>query len=302
MSELFFFQASNDLVELLQQARSRLAIWSALALAVLIPIYYSGAGYYDGCMPWLSYTMPIYLSGCAVCEWACASFACLSVAYQVHMVHTITSIATNEMAEKAEEECARPGSAVLVFVGWSLCVSLLSLPSVVYAVSTSLPPQNVLGLGSAILLLFQKTAGMILFVVTAFIVPGLSKLTCHWARLAPSRRGILTVSARLLISLLIPWSLVVVLNQDCLAKWPCLWNTCQQDDTFDISYPEAVIKCVDSWPCTPEAPDAYIAGYVNRQLVQHSEVCKPQYVPDGRCPRAAIGVLGNNSVPPLTAC
>eukprot|EP00656_Telonema_subtile_P056764 TRINITY_DN9156_c0_g1_i2.p1 TRINITY_DN9156_c0_g1~~TRINITY_DN9156_c0_g1_i2.p1 ORF type:complete len:279 (+),score=39.01 TRINITY_DN9156_c0_g1_i2:104-940(+) len=64
--------------------------------------------------------------------------------------------------------------------------------------------------------------------------------------------------------------MVVVLDQQCAAKWLVFWDRCQNASAFDLS--------------------VHAGG--NFAVLRHDEVCSPSYAAD-RCPRAVVEVLGN---------
>jgi hypothetical protein len=203
----FCFTPSCDVVRLHLQCFKALVCWSAVMLVVLVPIYYTGANYFECGNLWLYSTLG-YLWGDLVCEWACAVACCVGVAMAVLSIDGLHSFASKMsfggQGAEADSEAAKPARLVLLLLGWAMVVCLLGTPSVVYAASLSLPSDNTLGLSSDVIQVFHRGAGIVLFITSAYIVPPLSRAASKWAGVL-SCGSQLIMAARLFVTLLAPF-------------------------------------------------------------------------------------------------
>ena len=115
----------------------------------------------------------------------------------------------------------------LVLVVWPIIVGILSFPSVSYALSLSLPPdQNSLGMGSVALELFQHSIGLVLYVVSAYVVPKLARkvVECFAGTAMDEvstveQAGELMMLARFVTVVMAPGLTVLLTTQSCFANW-----------------------------------------------------------------------------------
>ena len=101
------------------------------------------------------------------------------------------------------ELCFRRLSLSLV---WALMLCVLSIPSVLYSMSTAVPGgNNILGLGVTVLEGFQHAAAAMLSVISDFVTPSLATLTAGALLPGESRAGmLLMMSGRLVVILIVP--------------------------------------------------------------------------------------------------
>ena len=91
--------------------------------------------------------------------------------------------------------------------------------SVLYALSTSLPSDNSLHISSGLLQVINRGIGGILFMISAYILPALSRAASEWAVGGQVwLSGHLITATRSVITLLVPMCVVITMNQDCFAK------------------------------------------------------------------------------------
>ena len=144
-----------------------------------------------------------------------------------------------------------------------------------------------MGLGQDELVWIQRGVGGLLFLISAYIVPTLSRKAANWVREGAQYylSGHLMMATRTTVVLIVPFCVVITFNQDCFAKWLQLWNPCQDSSQFSITFQQ------------PEY--AYVKGvftlvdHVPTPIIDHEDVCRPSYISDGRCPRAVLSVLGS---------
>lgn len=107
----------------------------------------------------------------------------------------------------------------LLAVGWVVVSLVLSMPSVLYALSTSLPSDNSLHISSGVLQVINRGIGGLLFVISAYIIPTLSRWASRWAVGGQVwLSGHLITATRSVVTLLVPMCVVITMNQNCFAK------------------------------------------------------------------------------------
>jgi hypothetical protein len=153
---------------------------------------------------------------------------------------------------------------------------VLSFPSFMYAVSTSLPAQNALGIGEVVLAIFQHGIGAILYLISSYGVPWLAIKASGWAGCeSKTFRGRVMVASRLFITVCVPLVTILIMDQDCDSAWLRLWSRCDDSTAFNTR-----ARIQGTWPL------------VSVRVVSHEDICFPGYVPNGKCPRAVVDVLG----------
>ena len=194
--------------------------------------------------------------------------------------HSVTKI-----AQQTETNSYTVLQILAMVVCWLLVVGVLSGPSLLYAASTSIPPDdNTLGLGTTALRLFHNSAGIVLFLITSIAVPFLADNLIKCVNGGNKDRAValhLIMVARLMIALIVPFGAVFVLNQDCHAQWLRLWKPCSSQDSFQVY----------SCDITADWPSPNWCFFSPVLLVGHDQVCSPDYQAS-RCPRAVVDVLG----------
>ena len=266
--EFIYFSPDTRIEQFQVGAARMLAIWSILSLPLLIPIYMAGANDLKCGKIWLHGTIA-YLSGDAALEYTTAIAVCCFGA----MVATSLQQFEHKMPRTEQEPSDANGWFVAI---WVPVLGVLSFPSFMYAVSTSLPAQNALGIGEVVLAIFQNGIGAILYLITSYAIPWLASQASGWAGCkSKTLRGRAMVASRLFITVCVPLVTILIMNQDCGSAWLRLWSRCDDSTAFNT---RAYIQ--GTWPL------------VSVQVVNHEDICFPGYVPNGKCPRAVVDVMG----------
>ena len=218
----FCFTPKSSTVQLQLYAAKLLAILSIAVLVVAVPIYHAGSNYFECGEPFLMWTMA-YLSDSAAAEWGCALASCVFVAMAVFGVEglglVVSQMRLDTVAPEPEEAKPNRLRLVLLGVGWVVVSLILSIPSVLYALSTSLPPDNSLHISSGVLQVINRGIGGLLFMISAYIIPILSRAASRWAVGGQVwLSGHLITATRSVVTLLVPMCVVITMNQDCFAK------------------------------------------------------------------------------------
>lgn len=106
--------------------------------------------------------------------------------------------------------------------------------------SASVPPDNTFGLSAQSLEFAHQSSGALLYLLSAFAVPKLSRRACHWAGQQHRSTHLITMTRTFMI-LLAPCFAVVIMNQDCLAQWLSFWQPCKSPESFSIAYKPGVL-------------------------------------------------------------
>ena len=171
-----------------------------------------------------------YLADSPAAEWGCAVGCCIMAGLWGWHITQMSLHSANPQRNAPTRRSLRWG---LVFVLWLAIVGVLSMPSVAYALSLSLPPdQNSLGMGSATLELFQHSIGLVLYLISAFALPKLARkvIECFAASSMDEasiaeQAGELMMLARFVIVVVAPSLTVLLTTQSCFAKW-CASEVC----------------------------------------------------------------------------
>lgn len=234
--------------------------------------------------PWLRTTIA-YLDAPDM-EWLAAIACCVYASVGTLAIGAVRAQSVTDIARQTETSNYTNRQIVAIVVCWLLVTIILSGPSLLYAASTSIPPdENNLGLGTLALRLFHNGAGMILFLITSIAVPYLADTLIKCVNGGNKDRGValhLIMVARLMIALVVPFVAIFVLNQDCHAQWLKLWKPCNSQGSFQVYSCDLSVD----WP-----DPNYCHGFAPALLVGHDQVCSPDYQAS-RCPRAVVDALG----------
>ena len=234
------------------------------------------------CMVWAEcgkrwmYTTITYMSDDPVAEWAAAVTACLFFAFAGGAITAIRAQSIACIPEPVQTAQYSARQVAVLFGIWVPFICVASIPSFMYGLSVSTPADNTIGISSTVIALFHNGAGLILSIINGFVVPQLASTlirTVNSGKTDQSAALNLTMAARLCTALIVPFVTVLVLNQECFAKWLLLWEGCESSSSYDIKLTMS-------------------SGFTPRLLVQHSDVCSPGYK-SHRCPRAMTDVLGS---------
>eukprot|EP00658_Telonema_sp_P-2_P056833 TRINITY_DN4527_c0_g4_i1.p1 TRINITY_DN4527_c0_g4~~TRINITY_DN4527_c0_g4_i1.p1 ORF type:complete len:1040 (-),score=151.75 TRINITY_DN4527_c0_g4_i1:126-3245(-) len=283
----------------------RLWVGSITLVPLTITLYCLGSKWYECGKPWL-YSTAAYLAEDPALELAVAATTCASAAGASFLVHglgkLIARVSMDSPAQNSNALANPPGPGptwprrTVVWGVWIATSLVLSTPTALYVVGTTLPPNNnTLGLSRAVLEFFQHAAGPMLYGVSALLVPPLARAVAGETNCNGMTTSLI-LAARFLVTLLVPFVLVVLLNQQCLAFWLRLWQPCHISGHFDVSAD------------LPYRINTTFAGLKLRdptyRIISHSAVCDPAYRGRGECPRAVVDAIGKLLVDKLlfSAC
>lgn len=220
--------------------------WCSIVLAkcsilsvVFIIVYFKGSHFYKCGKPWL-YVTAAYLHDTPYMELITALVACIFAALAAAFVRTLDQ-KSNQLypATQTSEPKISTEHHVMIWLLWIPILFLLSVPILLYIMATTLPPQdNSWGLPKWALEVFQYGAGPFLYMTSVLLLPPLSRRVVYTVcgMQSPNIAVRLMTVARVLISLVVPFAMILVFNQQCHAFWLRLWDPCFSDkSTFDIS-------------------------------------------------------------------
>jgi hypothetical protein len=196
----------------------------------------------------------------------------------------------------------------LLFLLWVASLVLLSVPSVVYGMTTAVPTRDsvlseILGKDLTDIVAFvHGAAPIIITLINSVIVPAVVTYCCE--RSTWQSAHLLLVS-RLLTTWLVPVAVVVVFSNSCGRMWLRLWAKCQTEETMNelnVWGPSGGrIKVLDSL-CYRDLSGTrklfYQNGYINATvLVRGADICNP-YAPAAagrqqyaQCGRAVVEAM-----------
>jgi len=297
-----------------------LVCWTALGLVVLVPLYNSGAHLYGCGSLWYTSSI-VYLSDSPVVEWCCAA---ASLLYAGMCAAAIIELQVRERRRDAHQSDVLQSSTIssgdfcwkrhaVLVVLWLPTICILSLPMALAMLSLSLPPnENVLGLGEDVLFIAHATMGAALYLTKLHVLPNLAKFLTRivYKKAAPKNTvGRLVMAGIFWIVVFVPAITVLVINEDCFAAWLKMWDWCKADGTFDNFFDQKVGEVSYEGLCTNSLGNGCYPNRANTSLIQqqitvipitlqanittHGQICNPQYVADGRCPRALVSSLSH---------
>jgi len=278
------FQPQGDIQHLQVWAAKVLMIWSIVGLVLLWPTFVAGAHFYQCEEGWLQGTLA-YLWNSPVAEWVGAISANLLAAIWAASIRMLEGSTFSEQVVQADSHSSITwGQGLLLLALWLPATVTLSIPSSFYGLTQSLPPnENVMGIGSYLIDCSHYSIGIVVFVISGYIVP---KLACkvvqyvcpNSAEVAKAQiSGRLMMAARLTLVVLSPSLTVLLTNQDCFAKWLLLWTPCADPVAFNTKV--RIATTATKW--------------FELTVTTHHEICTPAYISDGRCPRALIQTLAD---------
>eukprot|EP00658_Telonema_sp_P-2_P081305 TRINITY_DN8299_c0_g6_i1.p1 TRINITY_DN8299_c0_g6~~TRINITY_DN8299_c0_g6_i1.p1 ORF type:complete len:507 (+),score=86.56 TRINITY_DN8299_c0_g6_i1:81-1601(+) len=286
------FEKAPDASATVIQARlwcaRELAVWSVVMVPVLVGLFWGGSNWYECGKPWL-YTTAAYLYDNRELEVAVAVVLCAGAAAAGWLIRRLECQVRDRLHEcQGRASRATWWQWAAIWAAWAMTTLVLSIPTALYVAATTLPPgDNTLGLSRFTLGFFEHAGGPILYGVSALLVPPLARLLAR-TTVGQDRGSHLAVRlmlvARLLVALVIPFALVLALNQECHALWLRLWEPCHVRGSFDVFVPVPV----------GIVPMSHTNTYSNQknQVLQRDDVCHPPYRPHGECPRAVVAALG----------
>ena len=237
----------NVLLLSITQDGMRIRVWCAKGLAIwsvvwlpFIAVYYVSSNFYECGKPWL-YSTIAYLHDAPEAEIVVALAACISVGLAAYGLRALEHHTKQVYPIPDHAYVISIRQQVVLWSVWIPVSLVLSVPMALYIFATVLPPHNILGLTGWVLESFRYAAAPMLYVISALLIPPLSRwvvgVVCgvRAARKAPRIAADLMMAARLVVSLLVPFVMTVVFNMDCHAAWLQLWKPCHTEGMFDTT-------------------------------------------------------------------
>eukprot|EP00656_Telonema_subtile_P034594 TRINITY_DN38660_c0_g1_i1.p1 TRINITY_DN38660_c0_g1~~TRINITY_DN38660_c0_g1_i1.p1 ORF type:complete len:731 (+),score=135.56 TRINITY_DN38660_c0_g1_i1:262-2454(+) len=285
---IFVFQPEHHVEVLQVYSSGLLSLASVVWLPILLPLYYTGGNYFECGKDWLYFTIA-YLADDPAIEWGCAVAACGFAACCVLSIFALSNkVCRNMPTDQDAEDLLTVSQVACMVLVWLLLVCLFGTPSVLYVLSTSIPPdQNVFGLSAFALRAFEACAGGFLFLMSAYAIPAAAGLltTCVTGRAHMLCEMRLVMFARLMVVIVIPFIAVLLLTQACFGYWIKMWTPCADNPTSFFT-----------------SVTVFVAGNTTARITQgtldipvttHNEICDPMFGPAEKCPRAVIDTLGS---------
>ena len=135
------FTPNSRTVRLQLYCAKLLGAWSLALFAVLFPVYYKGSNLYECGKPWLYFSL-VYLSDHASAEWGCAVIACAFSGFAVLSVDQlgiVKKVFDNAICPDCKATTPAPRRFFMLLLGWMAVTFVFSIPSMTYALATSLP-------------------------------------------------------------------------------------------------------------------------------------------------------------------
>ena len=254
-----------------------------LALTVLLPIYASGANYYECGQPLMHLSLA-YLEGSLPASVAAAIFVVVFVWASAEVCRALAADVTNKGSRVTSGTTWSSGrtswaSTCVYALTWLAATALLSAPTVFYVLSLYLPSDNVLNIGASTGQVLRRGVPLLLALINSVLLPTLTRSLVHrgWQRSALARDGAvltsrLLVLARLLTMLVLPAGAVLILSEGCGKRWRQLWSVCRDNNTF-VEYNEKT-------GCSGPGCNYYISAYTTAHpSLTPQELCDADFRP-----------------------
>jgi len=202
---------------------------------------------------------------------------------------------------------------------WSVVVFVCSAPTLLYALSKTLPGDNTFGLSQHYLEIGRWGAVVLLVIMLTAVIP----ITAHWlvqrvtGRVDPLLSCRLQSIARLVLSILVPTAVVLLFDNSCLSVWLYLWSPCadhpghfdttvsMQPDVSQLNFDGRTLekqtamstRSISGLIFAMPSKHSSLMNYFLRfdlpyQVTSHSDICDPSWSKDGHCSRAVMAVVG----------
>ena len=281
---VFIFTPSGGFEKMQLLCAQILSVWSLFGGLVLAPLYVHGAGQYECGVAWLRTTIA-YLYGNPAVEWAVAVVACVAAAASAFAVvqiyfraRTLYPMGLNSSYE-AQLTWAQE---LLLWSLWIVLTAFFSLPSLMYAVASTMPgnEQSSIGLSSDLLAWCRFSSGPLLAIVVSIVVPLAARALVNIVvgQTCAMRTTRLITFSRFTVTLCVPILVLYIFGTDCEAKWLLFWTPCESTDSFQID---------------AHVPATIFSHAFKFELVSHDEICLPSVVQDGRCSRFIVEGMGS---------
>lgn len=263
-------------------------------VVVLVPLYVVGSQWLECGKVWL-YTTIAYISSGEV-EWAIAAASCGFTACAAASINTLNRGLQEWTDEQnswyAQSHTYSNKQRILTFVLWSAVIAVVSLPQILYVLSTAIAPnENAAHLNGTMLTFSHSFSGFVLFLINAYVLPPAAYRVIQLVRQdvdrasgQPSREDEalaikLIMAGRFLVALVLPAVFIILFQQDCCSWWVNLWTKCTNDPNsfqYDLAF---------------QTPGAFEIMEKIR-IMSHNDICSPTCNDTGKCPRVVVDVLG----------
>ena len=260
-----------------------LGIMTLPALLIYLPSYMGGKYLYE-CMRYVPQTSAAFSESFGGVPVITTGFWIAGVAYWV-IQRSRASWAKEEASRDAEREKDSDDPSIwtrlLYGAMFANLVLFLSLPGGIYALTSSIPPQNTLLPGTFWPSIFKNGSSVLIAIVNAILVP-IAVGVCHrGAGLDP--RGLAGV-AKAFTTWLFACIFFVILSNDCFGYWMLFWTPCvpvgneTRSTAFDVAVPPQRLM-----------GDERLGADLSLMI---EDVCRPRYRNSRLCARSVVEMLG----------
>ena len=214
----------------------------SVAGVILFSLYHAGAKYYL-CSDWFSSSALSNFSNPdhshAVAEWAVAIMWAIWILVGAIFLRR----APNPRPEREMRRCCE-GCLQKLFSSflWLCIVTILSFPSIFYAISSSIPSNNTLSLPPGWQNVLHYQAALIMVLVDMFITP---RAVAMFSARSGLRRSMLFMAGRLVTMWLAATLTTLYLSTHCLNGWTFFWKVCDETTkdyaVFNITFGDTQI-------------------------------------------------------------
>ena len=220
----------------------QMSIPLSVAGVILFSLYHVGATYYL-CSDWFSSSALSNFSNPdhshAVAEWAVAIMWAIWILVGAIFLRR----APNPRPEREMRRCCE-GCLQRLFYSflWLCIVTILSFPSIFYAISSSIPSNNTLSLPPWWQYILHYQAALIMVLVDMFITP---RAVAMFSARSGLRRSMLFMAGRLVTMWLAATLTTLYLSTHCLNGWTFFWKVCDETTkdyaVFNITFGDTQI-------------------------------------------------------------
>jgi len=298
MLQFFIFSPSKGLEQFELWCARTIMFASVPLLVVMLPLYIAGANFYQ-CGDGLLYTTIAYLSDSIVVEWCAAGCSCLATMMTPFLLVALCEQGERQFAQFRCEATALSWCRYMSLMGlWFLMLLVFSIPTALYAMSTTLPGDNIFNLNQSILNVSHALGGISLYLILTAVAPRAARWLITRVTGTAQPDPFLTLrllqAARLAVGVVVPTAVIVALNHGCLGFWVHLWSPCANSpSSFDVTV-DMHASGLSSNNTLVEGMFEYASHSKYPYVVSnHSDVCNPTYSADGQCPRAVLMALSD---------
>ena len=253
---------------LIAKLRLKTAVSSLVLAAPLCGLFVHGACYFAHSPPlWQVTAANLEAMEAKWAGFAVTFFWCAMLFLFRSVVASVPNKPKAQSATFGEFKYKRLAKATAWLV-WFCILSILSLPSILYAVAQSSPSHNTLPLSDDTLLWFHRLAPLLTVFIDVSLADEVSAKYSAWTGI---RIEYLLMTFRLFSAWLLALLTTMLLDENCLAGWKMDWSVCHEAEhdifTWHI-FSEEILN-------------------TQRDICQSSDT----WWSDGRCSRAIVGNL-----------